>query len=144
MGGIFSKLFGAVPKETLIALAVASVVAFVATLVTIPFILIRLPEDYFLVRHRNPWLKDSHPLLRFIAVLLKNLAGAIFLLAGIAMLVLPGQGLLTMLIGITLLDFPGKQRLEAKIIGQPAVMNVINSLREKFGKPPLRAPSAED
>jgi len=61
----------------------------------------------------------------------------VLLAAGIAMLVLPGQGILTMLIGISLVDFPGKRQLERKLIGQPAVLNTINKVREKFGRPPL-------
>jgi len=69
--------------------------------------------------------------------MLKNVAGFVLLAAGIAMLVLPGQGILTMLIGISLVDFPGKRQLERKLIGQPAVLNTINKVREKFGRPPL-------
>jgi len=36
-----------------------------------------------------------------------------------------------------MLDFPGKRKVEAKLIGLPAVLNTINGMREKFGKPPL-------
>jgi hypothetical protein len=36
-----------------------------------------------------------------------------------------------------MLDFPGKRKMEAKMIGQPAVLSTINSMRQKFGKPPL-------
>jgi len=50
---------------------------------------------------------------------------------------LPGQGLLTMLIGISLMDFPRKRELEAKMVGQPTLLGVINSMRHKFDKPPL-------
>jgi hypothetical protein len=63
--------------------------------------------------------------------------GFVLLAAGIAMLVLPGQGILTMLIGISLVDFPGKRQLERKLIGQPAVLNAINKMRQRFGQPPL-------
>jgi hypothetical protein len=42
-----------------------------------------------------------------------------------------------MLIGVTMLDFPGKRKLEARMVGQPAVLNTINSMRQKFRKPPL-------
>jgi hypothetical protein len=42
-----------------------------------------------------------------------------------------------MLSGISLVDFPGKRQLERKLIGQPAVLNTINKVREKFGRPPL-------
>jgi len=83
------------------------------------------------------WMKDRHPVLRFAALILKNILGVIFVIAGIAMLILPGQGVLTILIGISLMDFPGKRRFEARIVGQRTVLNVINSLRTKFGKPPL-------
>jgi len=67
----------------------------------------------------------------------KNGLGLVFLIAGIAMLVLPGQGLLTMLLGILFLDFPGKDRLEQKLIRQPHILKAINALREKADKPPF-------
>ena len=127
-------LAAALPPGTLWAIAIASVVVFVGTLVIIPFILVRLPEHYFDVRVPRTWMKDSHPLLRVAGLVLKNVLGILFLAAGLAMLVLPGQGLLTILIGLTLLDFPGKQRLEASIIGRPAVLRTINQLRQRFGR----------
>jgi hypothetical protein len=82
-------------------------------------------------------MKDHHPVLRVIGLAVKNAVGLVFLLAGFAMLFLPGQGILTMLIGISLVDFPGKRRLEATLIGQPTVLSAINSMRNKFNKPPL-------
>jgi hypothetical protein len=42
-----------------------------------------------------------------------------------------------MLIGISMLDFPGKRNIEAKLIGQPTVLGVINGMRKRRGKPPL-------
>jgi hypothetical protein len=130
-------MFDFVSPEALVTLTAVSLVVFVGTLVAIPFILIRLPSDYFDVRVPRMWMKNHHPVLRFLGHLVKNVVGLMFVLAGLAMLLLPGQGLLTMLIGISLLDFPGKQRLEARIVGQPAVLNVINALRSRFGKLPL-------
>ena len=124
-------------ERMLLTLAIVSLIVFIGTLVAIPFILIRLPADYFDVRVRRHWMEDRHPVLRFVALILKNILGVIFILAGIAMLILPGQGVLTILIGISLMDFPGKRRFEARIVGQRTVLNVINSLRTKFGKPPL-------
>jgi hypothetical protein len=82
-------------------------------------------------------MENHHPLLRLMGHVLKNLVGAVFLAAGFAMLFLPGQGILTMLIGLSLIDFPGKRRLERKFIGQASVLRTINSMREKFGRPPL-------
>jgi hypothetical protein len=76
-------------------------------------------------------------LLRIIGRILKNVVGVLFVLAGLSMLVLPGQGVLTILIGLSLVDFPGKQRLEARIIGQRSVFKAVNSLRARFGRPPF-------
>lgn len=122
---------------TLLWLAFSSVVMFVGTLIAIPFILVRLPADYFNDRYPHDWFRDHHPMLRLLAHVVKNSVGLIFLVAGFAMLFLPGQGVLTMLIGISLMDFPGKRRLERKMIGQPTVLSTINKMREKFGAPPL-------
>ena len=124
-------------KEVLIGLSVFSVVCFVGSLITIPFILVRLPANYFEESYPRSWFRNHHPVLRVLAHLIKNMVGLVFVLAGIAMLVLPGQGILTILIGISFLDFPGKRRLEAKLVGQPPVFRAINNMREKFGHPPL-------
>jgi hypothetical protein len=137
MDALLATIFALVPPAMLVTIALVSLAVFVATLVAIPFILVRLPADYFDVRVPRVWMKDRHPVLRAAGLSLKNVAGLLFLVAGVAMLVLPGQGLLTMLIGISLLDFPGKQQVEARIVGQSTVLRVINALRTKFGKPPL-------
>lgn len=127
-----------VSTEMLIWLTALSMVFFVGTLIAIPFILVRLPADYFDVRVPRPWMEDHHPVLRLVGHIVKNVVGAIFVFAGFLMLFLPGQGVLTMLIGISMLDFPGKRKIEATLIGQPTVLSVINGMRQKFNKPPLR------
>ena len=126
-----------IPVDVLIGLTVASAIGFVASLIAIPMILVRLPADYFDTRIPRHWMKDHHPVLRLLGLVIKNVVGVVFLLAGFAMLFLPGQGVLTMLIGISLMDFPQKRALEARMVGQPTVLGVINSMRQKFGKPPL-------
>lgn len=130
--------------DVLIGLTVASIIGFIASLVAIPWILIRLPSDYFDVRIPRYWMKEHHPILRISGLIVKNLVGFVFLIAGFLMLFLPGQGLLTMLIGISLLDFPNKRKLEAKIIGKPALLNIINAMRHKFNKPPLTLSSPSE
>jgi hypothetical protein len=126
-----------ISKEMWVGLIAFSVIAFVGTLIAIPAILIRLPPDYFQNHHHKPWFANLHPVVRTLGLLVKNLAGIVFLLAGIAMLFLPGQGLLTMLLGILFLDFPGKHRLEKKLIQHPKILHAINTFREKSGKPPF-------
>jgi len=137
MDGLFSFVNQYISTESLVTLTVLSLVFFVGSLIAIPFILVRLPADFFDIRVPRPWMKDHHPVLRLIGHIVKNAVGAIFLFAGFLMLFLPGQGILTMLIGVSMLDFPGKRKLEAKMIGQPAVLHAINGMRQKFGKPPL-------
>lgn len=137
LDGVLPLITDVVSAEALVAIGVISGVFFVATLIAIPIILVRLPANYFDERYPRSWMRDHHPVLRLIAHLAKNLAGAVFLLAGLAMLVLPGQGLLTILIGVSLLDFPGKRRMEAWLVGQRSVLKAINGMRARFGRPPL-------
>ncbi|HUG92742.1 MAG TPA: PGPGW domain-containing protein [Planctomycetaceae bacterium] len=122
-------------------LTAVSAVMFVGTLLAIPWIVARIPSDYFRGdRERGMWWFDRHPALRITALVVKNAIGAVLVLGGIAMLVLPGQGVLSILIGLSLLNFPGKRRLEIWLIRRPSVMRGINWLRRRKGKPPLEPP----
>src|SRR5919202_7066364 len=112
MDGVLAGVRQYISTETLLTLTILSVVFFVGSLIAIPFILVRLPENFFDIRVPRRWMEDHHPVLRVLGHVLKNLLGGIFVFAGFLMLFLPGQGVLTMLIGVTLLDFPGKRRLE--------------------------------
>ena len=58
-------------------------------------------------------------------------------LIGAAMLVLPGQGILTILAGVMLLDFPGRHRLVCWIVTRHAVLNSLNWVRRRAGRPEL-------
>ncbi len=131
----FFDLTRMMPDGTLIVIGVASILMCVGTLVLIPLIVIRLPTDYFLHAGARMWMEGYHPILRYVGLTVKNVVGLMFLLAGIAMLVLPGQGLLTMVIGISLLDFPGKRHIEHRLLTKPMVFRTMNVIRHKFGKP---------
>lgn len=137
MDGFLATVQQWIPVDVLIGLTVVSVIGFIGSLVAIPLILVRLPADYFDTRTPRHWMKDHHPVLRLLGLVIKNVVGAVFVLVGLAMLFLPGQGLLTMLIGVSLMDFPRKRELEAKMVGQPTLLGIINAMRHKFGKPPL-------
>ncbi|MDH4186874.1 MAG: hypothetical protein OEV08_07745 [Nitrospira sp.] len=137
MDGLLATIQEWIPVDVLFGLAVAGGVGFIGSLIAIPLILVRLPADYFDTRTPRHWMKDHHPMFRMLGLIVKNVVGIVFFLAGFVMLFLPGQGLLTMLIGISLMDFPGKRELEAKMVGQPALLGVINTMRRKFDKPPL-------
>ncbi len=123
-------------NETLVWWLLAfSIFSFLATLIVVPFVLVRLPEDYFSfpLRHRIRW-KNQNPFLRIALLIVKNLLGLIFILLGILMLVLPGQGLLTIVIGLVLLEFPGKYKVERWLVSRQTVLKVINWIRTKAGK----------
>ena len=118
-------------------LAAASAAMFVGTLAVIPLLIARLPHDYFL-RSRADLLRSSaHPLLRVTFWIVKNVLGAMLLVLGVAMLVLPGQGLLTILLGLVLLDFPGKRGLERRLVRRRRILATLNWLRRRAGRPPL-------
>lgn len=118
-----------------------SLVALLATAVGLPWIVARLPRDYFQRDNREPWRRGStRPLLALLAGVAKNLLGALLLLVGLIMLVTPGQGLLTMVIGLLLLNFPGKYRLERWLVRRPGVLSALNWLRARRGEGPFDAP----
>ena len=121
-----------------------SVGMFLASLVAVPALVVLIPADFF--QHRSggtfgfQWL---HPAARIPLIIAKNLLGLVMLVAGIAMLVLPGQGVLAILLGLGLLDFPGKRRLQARIVRQKPVLRSINWIRRKAGRPPIEVDSAQ-
>jgi hypothetical protein len=128
--------------ETLLTwLGVFSVVMFVGTLLAVPWLAVRIPADYF--RHHRGFFhlaETAHPVLRVLVAILKNLLGVVFIVLGLAMLVLPGQGILAILLGLIFLDFPGKFALENRIIRISAVHRAIDWMRKKAGVPPLELP----
>lgn len=127
-------------KEGVVGAVMAvSVLTFFGTLLLVPWVLVRLPADYF-SRHRQKRVpvKPQHPAVRIALLIGKNLFGAVLVLVGVTMLVLPGQGLLTVLIGLLLIDFPGKYRTERYLVTRKPVLRSINWLRQRKGRPPLR------
>lgn len=131
----------AINSQLLTMLAVFSVVTFIGSLLAIPWIISRMPEDYFLEEKRHiAKLRRYHPVIYFLIRLSKNLFGVVFIIAGFAMLFLPGQGLLTMLIGLGLTDFPGKYKLERKIVRNQKIYKALNWIRKRAGAKPLLYP----
>ena len=118
-----------------------SLVAFFLTLILVPVLVVHIPSDYFLRKKRTLVnVRRPYSVIRPIGIVLKNVFGIVFVLAGLAMLVLPGQGIITILIGVMMLNFPGKRNLERRIVQQPKVLRVINWIRAKANKPALQVP----
>lgn len=121
------------------SLGIASVVMFIASVLLIPAIIVRIRADYFAHDTRPP-ARFAHltPPLRMLLHVLKNLLGIVLTLAGIAMLVLPGQGLLTLIIGFFLLDFPGKYRFECWLVARKFIHRPLNWLRHRANRESLQ------
>ncbi|MBT8113537.1 MAG: PGPGW domain-containing protein [Gammaproteobacteria bacterium] len=125
-------------KNELFIFAWLSVVLLIVSIAIIPWVVIKIPDDYFHEHYRVRVSKSSgHPLIAQLLAGLKNLVGFIFVIFGILMLILPGQGILTILIGLFLMNFPGKYQFERKIVSLPRVLKSLNWIRAKANKPPL-------
>jgi hypothetical protein len=121
-------------------LGALSIVMAVGTLVVLPIIVARLPADYFTRDQRPTGGRTPTMTLRLLSLVGKNLLGLVLILAGVAMLVLPGQWILMVLIGLMLMDFPGKRALERRLVQQPSVCQAINWIRAKAHQPALQMP----
>ena len=72
--------------------------------------------------------------MRWAVVAARNVLGYLCIIAGVAMLALPGPGLLTLLIGFLLVDFPGKYRVEKWVVSRRRVLRAINWFRRRRGR----------
>lgn len=104
-----------------------SVVLLVVGIFVVPIVVARLPKDFFTREDHKPslWL---------------NILGWVLIVAGIAMMVLPGPGAIPLLAGIVIADFPGKRRLLRWILSRGKIFEGLNRIRTKRGKPPLQRP----
>jgi hypothetical protein len=115
-----------------------SLLMMAATLFAVPLIIVRLPSGY--LNKEDNRLSEIPSIRRRPYLVVKNIIGATLVLAGLAMLILPGQGLLTLIVGLGLMNFPGKRRLIRRIILQRRVLQTINRLRAGANKEPLAMP----
>jgi len=123
-------------EEWIWTLGIVSAATLLISLILVPWLIVIMPADYYAETNARHIFQDR-PLLRALFLLVKNAFGAVLLVAGAAMVFLPGQGLLTMLAGLALLNFPGKRRLEMRFLHAPRVLSSINWLRVRAGRKPL-------
>lgn len=122
-------------REWLLLLSVLSVLMLVASVLLVPWLVIRAPRDVF-VRDAPP---ERGP-LALVLLLLRNLLGAVLFVAGLLMLVLPGQGVITMVVALCLADVPRKRALLRRIVARRTVWRTLAWIRAKAGVPPFDAP----
>ena len=113
------------------------IVSLVGSALIVGVVIVKIPENYFSSHYQADFMPNAPWLTRWGAVIAKNVAGLVLVLAGIVMLIGPGQGILTILIGLILMDIPGKRPLEARIIKRPVILSAANDLRQRYNKPPL-------
>jgi len=119
-------------------ITIAVVIGFVASIVLIPWIIVQIPSDYFTHYKRQKYLWEGQlPIIQWVFLFLKNVVGVVFIIAGVAMLFLPGQGILTIIAGLFFVDFPYKYKVQKWIFRQPGVLKVVNWLRKKAKRSPL-------
>jgi hypothetical protein len=116
----------------------ASVALFIASMFIMPAIIVRIRADYFAHEKRpaSAWVIESST-LRVAVRIGKNVLGALLMIIGVAMWVLPGPGTLTVLMGFLLIDFPHKYRFERWLVSRSVVRRPLNWMRHRAGRVPL-------
>ena len=120
----------------LVLIATVSGVLALVSLVLVPVLIMQMPGDYFLAAHR---IRRRGSSARWLTVA-RNLLAITLFVAGLMMLVLPGQGLLTLLAALIMSDVPGKYRIERWLILRPGVLTAINWVRRRYRKTPIMSP----
>jgi uncharacterized membrane protein YphA (DoxX/SURF4 family) len=119
-----------------------SMAGLIGTVIGVPWVLARLPQDYFSQPQRAVWRENAEqPPFALVLGALKNVLGGLLVLLGLLMLFTPGQGLVTLLVGLLLMNFPGKYQLERWLVGRPGVLAALNWLRRKGGHTPFDPPA---
>ncbi len=123
-------------------LGLISFMTFIGSLAMLPWLIGHLPHDYFVrARTSGKTVFGNTTFLSILWFACRNIAGFLVLLAGIAMLFLPGQGILTIILGIAIMSFPGKHRLLFAMTAKPSVQRSLNWLRTRTGHPEFIWPS---
>lgn len=115
------------------------VFSFIVSILAVGIVMVKIPPDYFSPHYKPQFMPGKPWIMRWGAVILKNVLGLFLIVLGILLSLpgVPGQGILTILLGLIMLDIPGKRPLEARIIKRPTVLSAVNNLRAKYSKPPL-------
>ncbi len=123
-----------------LVVGVVSIALLLLSLILVPFVVVRLPEDYFIRPKSKP--EGGAAALRIALSLFRNVLAFVLIPLGVLLLVLPGPGLATILLGVELLDIPLKRILEMKLLAIPRVRHAVNALRAQRGEKPLRFPES--
>jgi archaellum biogenesis protein FlaJ (TadC family) len=122
-------------EQLLQFLAGLSLVTFLLSIICIPLLVARLPQDYFQLAATEKEKKNQQLSLRYLCIFLfRNIIGFLLLFAGIAMLFLPGQGIITIIIGLAIMSFPYKHVLIYRLTRPMAVQRSLDWIRIRSKK----------
>lgn len=92
-----------VPGAVWLGLSIASLLLSAAGVLAIPWLVCRMPRDWFA---RAPRTFRDRMRAAPVPTVLRNTTGLLLVLLGVALLFLPGQGVLTIVLGLVLTDLP--------------------------------------
>lgn len=120
-------------------IGVISFLVFSLSLLSLPWLVAMIPEDYFSSQKRKRAILKNEVFGTWIVIfILKNSIGLLLVTGGVLMLFLPGQGVLTIIAGLIMTDYPGKFELERRIVSNKKILEKLNWLRNKANQPNLK------
>ena len=128
-------------KDTLIWVSAISGGGLLVLAIVIPWLIVRMPEDYFSNPQRYSWLERQPATIRLPLRILKNLLAVALVLLGGIMFLTPASGLFPVLLGVVLADVPGKSKLQRWILCRNTIRKSMNWLRRKFHRKPVQMPA---
>jgi hypothetical protein len=132
-------------EELFVWIGSLSLLTLIVSFITVPMVIRRMPHDYFLeTSEGTEAIREQHPALRLVFLILKNLLGIVLVAGGLIMFFTPGQGILTLVIGILLMNFPGKRRFEIRLIRLKPLKRAVDWIRRRAGRRPLELPPHQD
>ena len=120
-------------QQILTYLSIGSLLMLALSALGLPWLIGLLPSDFFLQK-TNPPRRSFFCTLKLIV---RHVFALLLLIAGLAMLVLPGQGLLCIVMALALSDLPCKWRVMQRLVSTPSLSAVLNWIRQSRGKPPF-------
>jgi hypothetical protein len=132
-----------ISKDTLLWVSTISGVALLVLAIVIPWLIVKMPEDYFSNPQRYNWLGRKPATIRIPIRILKNVFAIALVILGAIMFLTPASGLFPILLGVALADVPGKSKLQRWILGKKTIRKSMNWLRRKFHRKPVQMPAGK-
>ena len=120
---------------------IASIFLFFLSLFLLRYVILRLPEDYF-IKVSSISKSNSKSLKKIIVRIAKNALGFLLTICGIVLLFTPGQGMITILIGLCLIDLAFVNQWKKKMIYNSKVQKALNWIRSKKSVKPFNFPKS--